>query len=404
MIEEKHAQEALKITEEIIEATGPRLAGTPAGKRAAEIICSYLKQHCDTAFLEEFEFHREAFLSFLKILAVTYPLSVAGMFLGGNFIYLSAICLLAGAIITVGEFVLYLELIDIFFKKMKGYNVVGKIEPKKEVKQVIIISSHHDSAYVFNFFNYWQKLYAPRVALGMLAYYSASIFTIFWVVHKIFSGNNPLFSNYLPYVFLILFPFVLQFYFFKSKEVAPGAGDDMIGSALGIKISEVFDQAPLHHTRLIILSTDAEESGLRGARNFVKKNKKELQFLPTFAFNIDNIYHLNELSFLTSDINGTIKLSQKMTNHCLCIARSLGYKITSASFTFGGGATDAGEFAKIGIETVSLIGMENKPIRDNLVYHTPKDTPDKIEPAAVLACLGIITQYILEKDKEITPR
>ncbi len=401
MIEEKHSQEVLKITEEIIETTGPRLAGTPASKRAAEIICSYLKQHCDTAYLEEFEFHREAFLSFLKILAITYPISVIGMFLGGSFIYLSAICLLVGAIIAVGEFVLYWELIDIFFKKTKGYNVVGKTEPKKKAKQVIIISSHHDSAYVVNFLKRWQKLYAPRVVLGILIYYSAAILTLFWVIHKIFSGNNLMLFNYLPYIFLVLFPFVFQFYFFKSKKVTPGAGDNLLGSIIGIKISETFKQAPLHHTRLIILSTDAEESGLRGARNFVKKNKKELSSLPTFAFNIDSIYRLNELSFLTSDINGIIKLSKEETHCGVRIAWSLGYKVTSAPFTFGGGATDAAEFAKSGIETVSLIGMENKLIRDNLVYHTMNDTPDKIEPAAVLACLKIISQYILEKDAAI---
>lgn len=90
-----------------------------------------------------------------------------------------------------------------------------------------------------------------------------------------------------------------------------------------------------------------------------------------------------------------------MVNQCVNIAKDLGYKIPSGPITFGGGATDAAEFSKIGIEAVSLIGMENKSIRDNLVYHTMNDTVDKIEPEAVLACLRIATQYISIKDREV---
>lgn len=404
-VNKEEAVEVLRLVQEIIDKTGVRLAGTSTSKKAVEIIYEKLKQYCDSVKIEEFKFAREAFLSFMKILAITYPLGLVFLLIDKIWLYLSAILLTSGAVITFFEFVLYKELIDIFFKKFTGYNVVGIIEPKKEAKQNIIISAHYDSAYVFNFFKKWQKMYAPRIAIGVIIYYFAFFFVISCLIYKFLTGNNPDIPDQIKYIFLCGIPFVIQFYFFKSKEISPGAGDDLVGCAIGIKLAEIYGKAKknnnpvLEHTRLTILITDAEESGLRGARNYVKKHREELKSLPTFNFNIDNIYNLGELSFLTSDINGTVKLSKKMVDECINIAEDLGYKITSAPMTFGGGATDAGEFSRTGIEAVSLIGMENKFIRDNLVYHTLNDTPDKIELEAVLACLNIVKQYILTKDQ-----
>jgi len=74
--------------------------------------------------------------------------------------------LLFGSVFALTEFLLYLTPFDRFFPKHCGYNVSGLIEPAGEVKQQIVVSGHHDSAYVFNFFKKQQKLYAPRIILG----------------------------------------------------------------------------------------------------------------------------------------------------------------------------------------------------------------------------------------------
>ena len=204
------------------------------------------------------------------------------------------------------------------------------------------------------------------------------------------------------------FCFLVQFFFFKSNEITPGAGDNLIASAISVKLAQRFGMAKqqnhnsLQHTRLIFASFDAEESGLRGSRAYCAQHKTELQAIPTYNFNLESIYNVEDLSFLTKDINQSVPLSKLMARECMTIAQNLGYKTEKGPITWGGGGTDAAEFAKIGVSAVTLLGMKNTAVREGLYYHTPEDTVDKIEPAAVKACLEIVTEYIAKKDAEIS--
>ena len=93
--------------------------------------------------------------------------------------------------------------------------------------------------------------------------------------------------------------------------------------------------------------TDAEESGLRGARAFVKENYEKLIATPHYNYNMDSLFSANHLIFLTSDINNTVKLSKNLAEKGIHVAEKLGYTAEKMNMPFGGGATDAGEFAKV---------------------------------------------------------
>jgi hypothetical protein len=114
---------------------------------------------------------------------------------------------------------------------------------------------------------------------------------------------------------------------------------------------------------------------------------------------MDSIYRLQDLCFLKSEINGTVPLDEKLEQKCMGIAESLGYKIPSMQMPFGGGSTDAAEFAKAGIPALSIIGLDTTFTSGDVPYHTNFDTVDKIEPEAVLACMQIAEQLIIEIDK-----
>ena len=62
---------------------------------------------------------------------------------------------------------------------------------------------------------------------------------------------------------------------------------------------------------------------------------------------------------------------------------------------------DAAEFAKAGIPTLSIIGLDTTFSSGEVPYHTSFDTVDKIEPKAVLACLQITEQLILDIEKSV---
>lgn len=194
--------------------------------------------------------------------------------------------------------------------------------------------------------------------------------------------------------------FMLPYFFFVSWDVSPGAGDNLISAAIAVKLADHFSTLNLNHTRLVILCPDAEESGLRGAREYVKLHKETLHSIPTYNFNMDSIYRLQDLRILKSEINGIVALDENLGNKCTEIANSLGYIIPSMSMPFGGGSTDAAEFAKAGIPALSIIGLDTTFTSGNVPYHTSFDTVDKIEPEAVLACMQIAEQFILGIDKQ----
>ena len=116
--------------------------------------------------------------------------------------------------------------------------------------------------------------------------------------------------------------------------------------------------------------------------------------------NLDSIYELKDLKLLESEVNGTIPLDINLRKKCIAIAKSLGYSISSIKMPFGGGSTDAAEFAKAGVVTASMIGLDTTFSNNNVPYHTSFDTVDKIDNKAVLACLQIIQKLIIDIDND----
>ena len=114
---------------------------------------------------------------------------------------------------------------------------------------------------------------------------------------------------------------------------------------------------------------------------------------------MDSIYRLEDLRFLESELNGSIPLNKKFIKECNNIAKLLGYNIVNMKMPFGGGSTDAAEFAKSGAQVLSIIGLDTTFSSGNVPYHTSFDTVDKIEPEAVLACMQIIEQLIFKIDR-----
>jgi len=325
----------------------------------------------------------------------------------GIWVYFAIFGYIFGFVYALLQFVFYEKFLDPLYKKMTGYNVSGVIEPFGAVKQQVVLSGHHDSAFVFNFLQHNQKWYTFRLVGGLLTFVATMIFTLIWAIYKLATGNDPLYADILRFAIVGLSVLVIQFYFFKSRQGTPGAGDNLIASVMAMKVGSKLAMAkkmglsPLENTRVVILSNDAEEAGLRGAAAYVKQHYSELREIPTYNFNIDSIYNVKELQFLTSDINGTVLLSKLMAEEALNVATKLGYSARILPIPFGGGATDAAEFAKIGVEATTLLALPTELVRDGIVYHTTEDKVENIEPAAVKACLEIIMAFLLEKERQL---
>jgi len=313
-----------------------------------------------------------------------------------NLVWLSVLAftfILAGGFL---EFGFYREFYDFLYPAKVCQNVTTQLEPQGEVKQQLIISGHHDSAQILNLLRKHQKLYGLKIVVPDIIFFTALIFSWGWLFSGLLYGNLPVF--FLPgKLFLSLgFFLILPKFFTADPHGTPGAGDNLVASMLLVELARLLSMDPgrpgksaLNHTRLLLVSFDAEESGLRGSRAFVKRHRQQLQALPTYMLNIDSIYNVEHLQFLVSDLNGSLALSRELAKECQALAGRAGLPSRLSRMVFGGGSTDAAELAKVGVQATTMLAMPTALVRDGLVYHTVRDTVDAIEPEAVRACLEV---------------
>jgi aminopeptidase YwaD len=405
-ITKTHVKHIFKFTDEVVEKYPSRLAGTEACRNAAGRIKQEFVKYCDpgSVQVEDFEVHPKSFLKYIPALVAMYFIGAILLFLG---VPMTALMVYALAIFMFyAQFARYWELLDHYFPEATGYNIIGSIEPEGEVRQQIIISAHHDAAYVFQLLVHMPKYYARLINAGILVLILAFLVSL---VATILGPFHIPFPGWIAVVLMVLGIFQLPLLFFTTRQVSPAAGDDMIAVALAAETASIFHKAkssgknPLRHTRLIFASFDAEEAGLRGARAYCRKHGQELLDTKTYVFNIDTLYKLEDLYFLIKDLNGSVKLSRPMAQDCVDIAAELGYKAGTAVMPFGAGATDAAEFGKLGVEATNMAGIsfDIKKFNEDMVYHTPDDVSKYIEPKLIEASLKIIRSYILKKDHEL---
>jgi aminopeptidase YwaD len=402
-IRDEHVKKSIGLTRDIIARCGPRLAGSRACKDAAGIIYRELGRHCDTAQYQHFQFHPRAFFGHLELIPVLYVLSTLLLLLG--FYYIAWAGFLFLIFVFTIQFVYYKRFLDPLYTKAEGINVIGTIEPAGRVKQQIIVSGHHDSARIFRLLAFNAHLYVITLSGAVVTGVLVALFLGFVVIFGLLGGKVNAFADALRIIVPFGGIFFIPLFFFLSSEVTEGAGDNLIASSMLVTLAQLFaglkrGRQRLNHTRLRFISFDAEESGLRGSRAYARTYKKELQKIPTYNLNLDSIFDVGQIKFLTWDINGTVRLSEKMAGECVELARELGYTASTFRLVLGMGGTDAAEMARVGVHATSLIALRTDFFQKKVTYHTLEDTAKNLDPKAVRAVLKIVHAYILKKERE----
>jgi len=400
-ITNENIESVLAFTDEVVRTFPDRLIGTPSCDQAGMRIAEEFSKYCDpgTVKREEFTCHPKSFLKYIRPAVLAYGASMAAAFLKRP--WTAVTVLWATLSVFMSQFMFYKKFFDPLFPEAKGYNVYGVIEPEGEVKQQIILCGHHDAAYVFHYMDFSPRYYPLLLVAGIAPFLLLLLYALITAVTR----YNP---RWLWRIVSVLSPGVIPLWWFTTDTVSPAAGDNMIATALAGEAAKLFaaqkkaGQA-LKHTRIICLSVDGEECGLRGSMAFAQRHARELKEVKTYAFCMDTLYHHDKLIFFDNDLNLTVDCSHAMAQELTDIATSLGYKAKIDHMPWGGGSTDAAAFAQQGIEATCLLAFELDitKLDTDLVYHTPRDTVDAIEPAVVEQALNVITAYILKKDKEV---
>jgi hypothetical protein len=387
------ARECLQETDRLVKEFGPRLAGTEACSGTAERIAESLRDSSDSVMVEPFRVHPDSFYSYTKILPVSYLLGIVALYAAARFAPIPIIGLVAGIVLMVCQFAFYRHFADRLFSRAEAENVEAVIEPSGTVQRELILSGHHDSAPVARIF---AGPFARFYAVAIMAPYVFFVFELGLLLFGLFGGaSTPGWT--LPCVLAGL-PFVVAYFFLVAlHRGSPGAGDNLISSVMVAVLGrELAARKPdlLRSTRIRIVSFDAEEAGLRGASYYFRKHAAELKRLPCFHLNFDSLYAVRDLQILTRDINGTIPLSGNLVDIVVDCARESGISLRRFGLIFGAGGTDAAESARCGIPSTTIIAMPTELVRDGLVYHTPSDTTDHIEPGVVESCMRIALRLL----------
>jgi aminopeptidase YwaD len=397
------AAACLRETDRLVEQHGPRLAGTRSCTDAAEDIARQVRMFADSVRVEPFRIHPGSFYAYSKILPISYVAGLAALFavggLGPTTIAgigaLALAGLAAGIALMVCQFGFYWHVGDALFPRRTGTNVEAVIEPVGKPEREIILSGHHDSAPVARIFSGpFSRLYVVAILAPYL------FFVVEIVLLLVRQFGHPAVSPRgweLPFLLAGL-PFVAGYFMLVAlRRGSPGAGDNLIASLMVVGLGREIAarrEALLRSTRIRIVSFDAEEAGLRGASAYFRAHAAELRRLPCAHLNFDSLYRLRDLQVLTTDINGSVRLSRSLVDRLIACAKECGLAIRTFGMIFGAGGTDAAESARAGIPSTSIVALPTELVRSGLVYHTPRDTVEHIEPAAVEACMRIALRFL----------
>jgi aminopeptidase YwaD len=400
----KYAEGAINLTADIIEKHGPRVSGTKGCYSACADLETILGKYCTGIKRESFDIHPNSLFAIGKIFTIIYLIGLGAILIENNVIIeIGIISMVIGTIYFITQFILYLDTFDGLFFKVAGNNIIGIVEPKDSVKQQVVIVSHHDSSPVFPFYEKAPLLFPIRLFVPFLLFLACLLVLFSRFYYLIQSGDIPILPIWIKYILILGIIFVIPMYGYISKRHSPGAGDNLIGCTIGIKLADIFKgtENALQNTRIVILLTDGEEIGQKGAKFFIKNNQDLLKNTRTTIINIDSIYDYKDIAIVKRDRNGLTRLSKDLINDLTKVATGLGHSFKTLTIPFGGGGTDGGQFARRRIKTISIIGTPTNILRKEIIFHTMKDTPDKISNKAVSAVLEVVSEYLKEIDIQI---
>jgi len=406
------AQYALDIVKMICEKVGPGSPGTPQELERASMIRNELESHLGArnVKLEEFTFAPGAFLGSFPVDALLLLTALlfyfSGSFLNGISGWMAALAAVVFAILSplpfIFEYIKYGEFIDPLFKKKQSVNVIGVLRKPgiQNVKKLLLISSHHDSALE----NTWISLLGygffvtlPILVIGFITMITMSLLQLAGMI----TGSDNILRagpmGWVPLVFPIVPAIIIALFFNRGRKnggTVPGAADNLAACAIVVSICRFLVQNTSFlpdDTEIRFVSFGGEEAGLRGSRRYVSRHIDELKRLDARLLNFEVIAY-PKVTILTDDVNG-VKNSPEMVKSVTKAAERVGVPFMVGPYPLGGGASDAGSFSKAGLKALTLFPCKF-PQQIVGFYHQRQDTPEVLTLESLFNVLKLTLEWI----------
>ena len=390
--------------ENIIQKHGGRHPGSDAEQNAQDDFQQELNSFCHRVDRHFFKAPMQSMLGSLKLFIWGFYLSMMFHFYSPA---LSFLVSLFNAVLFLGHFYTYRFCLDFLFNQQSSSNVIGFIEPEKQVRSTIIISGHMDSAYEFTFWYYLKTLGMIMTLLsGLLIVLTPILFGIDLFL-KNFGAYDSSIIQSIYLMFWIISPVTASMYWIHGKKAVPGAQDNLSALAVALECAKILsgkkqghnetkNSSILDHTRIKIVSFGSEEAGLRGSTAYIRDHWNELKSEKAVVLNLDGIMKKDELVIVTSEL-ATFASSPRWLIEKMEQAFSACHQTIKKSMHIIG-ATDGSAFGMNGLPAITLIGQNIHQLHKS--YHTRLDTPENIEDEALEKTKDILIAFIKAWDQE----
>ncbi|MGN1329064.1 MAG: M20/M25/M40 family metallo-hydrolase [Eubacterium sp.] len=397
----------------VIKKYGPRESGNENCLAAEKHIKKEMDTFCDETRFETYKMSPKAFLQWTKFVSAGIFLAVvvcAALVFTSVISMFVAQCIVCGVVfvgllITVMEFLMYKQFMDVFYKKVEGHNLLGVRKPRGEVKRRIIISGHIDSAYEWRHIYYGKKFPLMTILMactivGAIASFVISAITV--IAHFVNMGAFGEFLTDYSYFFhfFTALAMVTLFLFVDFKTISPGANDNLTGTYAAVTALRMLDMAGVdfENTEVCAMITDGEEAGLRGCKQWAKDHYDEYvnSGVETAVLCVDTLTDLEYLNVYNRDMTGTVKHNEKFSKLVMDSAIEAGHDDLKFANVFFG-SSDAAAFTQAGITATCLAAMDPAPAD---YYHNRRDSYDRLVPEAIKTGYEVIMSTILNFDEK----
>lgn len=419
VISSDDARYALDIVEAICSEIGPGLPGSHQEWERAAFIKRELESclGSENVVNEEFTVAPEAWLAAYPISAIFMLIAALlnismGRF-NGIFVWVTAVAALIFAILSpllyIFQFVLNYELMDPFFKKKKSVNVVGTLRKSGtiNVKRLLILSGHHDSALENTWLRFLGYGFFILFATFLIGFVTMVVMSILQLAGIVIGNENLVHTGTMGLAILIypIAPAIIFALFFnrgrKNGGNVPGAVDNLAASALTVAMCRFLVNNPSYipdDTEIRFVSFGSEEAGLRGSRRYVERHLNELKRLDAQLLNFEMVAN-PEIGILTSDANGYVKNSPEMVKSVVAAAERAGipYKVFSGYFGVG---TDASSFSRVGLKATTLLPFKT-PQQMVAFYHQKWDSPEVLTLEPLFNVLKLTFEWVSNGGEQV---
>lgn len=396
-----YVQYAMDSIRHIIDNFGPRDPGSPGERLGQEFAAKELDACCDQVTTEEFTVHPKAFMSFPPIAGVCLLGAVAVYWFAPVAAF--GLALIAGTV-TVGQMLLYRQLLDPLFPGRPSSNVIGVRRATGIVKRRVILSGHMDAAYEWPYNYYGGAVLLKTVVIGSIVMTVLTL--LITLAASLAQGLSPgapagLWRT-LGFVLCAGVPFFIAMLFFSNfRVVAPGANDNLTGALVSMAAVKYLHETNtrFENTEVCCISMGSEEAGLRGAKAYVERHRKEMRNPETIFLALETFRELDHFAVYNRDMNGLVRHDARVCGLLRRAGENCGFKLPYATIHVG--SSDGAAFTQGGIPAGALSAMDPAPAR---YYHTRLDHWNNMDAKCVEAALRIALEAVRLYDLEGLPK